>query len=464
VADLTVSITGGTGADVITLTNGAAITAMTIDGGAGTDSIPAIASFAGNTITFKDVESIIGTANTAGTAAYTITGTSATAISVGGADTVTSTNTTALTTVTQATTKTISLAGTGAFKVIGVTDAAITQTGSGALAVTSVDTQTITSSAVTTVDLTGVGTSKTLTVGGTGAFTVNNLGVGATGGVVTEATSGHTGALIVNTSSTVANSVTEVADATNSGAVTVNVVGTGLTTWKALTAHTSHTATMGAGTSLTVDANSDATAYTVTMTGANGHVYIGDTNTAAIDTITATNATGTTTISPNAGNDIVALGAATDTIKLAATLALNGKDSISAFTTGASGDVLNVNAFNSSATFAALTPITATAAATTSATNITQIVNINTAIAAKDYSNADFSQLFAASGTPFVTGATSGDKKVFIIQGTDQTQVYFATDANTTGTWEAADLSLVVVLTGVTNASTAWAAGNFSAA
>jgi hypothetical protein len=78
------------------------------------------------------------------------------------------------------------------------------------------------------------------------------------------------------------------------------------------------------------------------MTGATTHVYVGDTTTAAVDTINASAATGTTTLSPGMGNDILTLGSATDTIKMT-TAILNGNDQVTGFTRGANSDIFNIS-------------------------------------------------------------------------------------------------------------------------
>jgi hypothetical protein len=436
VSDVDVSVLGGTGADTITLSNGAALTAVTINGGTGTDSLAAIGNYANNAATFTDMDSLtlsaITSASTSG--AFTIAGTTATAVTAPAANSIFASTSTALTTITGTATKTLALSGTGAFAVSGLTTGAITSTGSGALTVTSVDTQTVTSASATTVSLTGVGASKTLTVDGAGAFTVTGLGGGATAGTVTEGTT-HTGALTVTTSGTVANAVTEVAgtNAGNIGAVTVNVVGTGLTTWTALTNHASHTATMGAGTSLTVDAASTATTYGVTITGASSHVYVGDTNTAAVDTITATNATGTTTITPNLGNDIVVLGGATDTVVFAATLALNGADTITAFTSGT--DKLDLNALTTT------TAYDSTAASTQNVfTTGTQAVTVT---AGKLYvvttATAGGADTAAAAATAISAGAawtsaTAAEIAYFVVVDNNSSSVWSMVEAAGAGT------------------------------
>jgi hypothetical protein len=485
VNDVDVSVTGGTGADTITFIT-SVLTNVTVDGGTATgDSIAAVANFAANTATFKDMDTVTLSAQAidATGVGFTITGTTATAVTAPAANSIFASTSSALTTISGTATKTLALSGTGAFAVSGLTTGAITSTGSGTLAVTSVDDQTITSASATTVSLTGVGTSKTLTVNGAGAFTVTSLGAGATAGTVTEG-NGHTGALTVTTSGTVANAVTEVAgtSAGNVGAVTVNVVGTGLTTWTALANHASHTATMGAGTSLTVDPSSTAITggYGVTISGNSTHVYIGDTNTAAVDTVNASSATGNVTIQGGFGLDVITLGSAIDVVNFEAGVkAVADRDTVAAFTTTSDKIALSATntTINTAAGAATVVDTSTTAAGVgggayslTGASSTTKdviILNVQTASSANgDLSTAtDGAQLLKAltttaaddAYTGISTSAGTAEKCYFVANQGGKAYLYYAdSTAGTAGLFEAADILLIGTFTG-TVASTDFA-------
>jgi len=87
------------------------------------------------------------------------------------------------------------------------------------------------------------------------------------------------------------------------------------------------------------------TSDSVVITSAVGNTNESITGTSVADTINAGD--GADTINGGAGNDTLNLGAdaATDTVVFANTAANNGSDTISNFTSGAGGDVLNFSAF-----------------------------------------------------------------------------------------------------------------------
>lgn len=200
--------------------------------------------------------------------------------------------------------------------------------------------------------------------------------------------------------------------------------------------------------------------------------------------------TGADSITSSAGSDTITGGAGIDVFKFLPA-STNGKDTITDFVSGIGGDVLDVTAFDPTAHFnlyswspsnIALITIDTTAGTIDSNTasaatgslistprqpynhSITVVNMVNTAIAAKDYSSANFGDIFGTTAKAFSTTAQTiggNDKAIILVEGTDQTQVYFAEDTHTNGTWEASDLTLVAVLTGTNNTGATWNAANF---
>jgi Ca2+-binding RTX toxin-like protein len=200
--------------------------------------------------------------------------------------------------------------------------------------------------------------------------------------------------------------------------------------------------------------------------------------------------TGADSITSGAGSDTITGGLGSDVFKFL-TAPTNGKDTITDFVSGVGGDVLDVTAFDPTAHFNLYSWSPSNIALITVNTNGTinanddnnptastistprtllnhslTVVNIvDTVIATKDYSSTNnFVDIFGISAKAFSTTAqTAGgnDKAVILVEGTDQTQVYFAQDTHTNGTWEAADLTLVAVLTGTNNTGATWNAANF---
>lgn len=166
------------------------------------------------------------------------------------------------------------------------------------------------------------------------------------------------------------------------------------------------------------------------------------------------NATGST-ITGTKNADQITLGAGNDTVKL---LAVNGKDTILNFSAGATAsDVLNVSALIT--TPGSLTAVSADV--TDVANNTIYTYSVAGAIATKVYNGADFADLFladtSAGGNQFdIDTNVSSEKFIIIVQGTDETQVLYVNAAadGTTNAIAAADVSVVGVLSGVTNATT----------
>ncbi|MEN9596106.1 MAG: hypothetical protein RL236_540, partial [Pseudomonadota bacterium] len=351
--------------------------------------------------------------------------------------------------------QTLALAGTGTFSVSGGTTGTITSTGSGQLTVTSsANAQTVTSASATTVNATSLNTALTIGTGSTGNFTVTGLG-NATNSSITE-TGTPSGTLTVTTAGNNPNAILE---AGGTGAVIINVVGAGLTTLTGLSAHTSHTATMGAGTSLTVDPASTALSYGVTMTGNSTHAYVGDTNTSAVDTIDASAATGTTAITGGSGNDIIKLGAATDTVIFTAA-ASNGADTINSFTVGLNNDVLKVTALatligtGGTGGIAATNSIYVGAVSTAKGdTAVSKVV----VIGAADNAAADWSTVVAKIGGALTVTAdgtaANAATTVLISNGTDVRVYLFSDDGTSNATVETGELTLVGTVTAITAAN-----------
>ena len=490
--DSTVLVTGNAGVDTITLTNTAALTAVTIDGATGADSLAAIGNFANNSATFTDMDSVTLNAITADstTGAFTIAGTTATTVAAPAGNSIFASTSTATTTITATATKTLALSGTGAFAVSGMTSGAITSTGSGPLTVTggaaattvtsasattvtqgagqtlalagtgtfsvsggttgtitstgsgaltvtsSANAQTVTSASATTVNATSLNAALTIGTGSTGNFTVTGLGNAANSSITETGT--PSGTLTVTTAGNNPNAILE---AGGTGAVIINVVGAGLTTLTGLSAHTSHTATMGAGTSLTVDPASTALSYGVTMTGNSTHAYVGDTNTSAVDTIDASAATGTTAITGGLGNDIIKLGGATDTVIFAATLALNGADTITAFTSGT--DKLNLDALTTTTSYVT-TASTTQNVFTTGTQAVTIAAGSLYVVTTVTLGGADTAAAAATaiSAGALWTNATTGNIAYFVVVDNNSSSVWSMTEAAGTEV-ETAELTLM---------------------
>jgi len=163
---------------------------------------------------------------------------------------------------------------------------------------------------------------------------------------------------------------------------------------------------------------------------------------------------GKDSITGGKGNDVLTGGDNSDTFVFASSGANNGKDTITDFTVGVDGDVLDVAGFDAGFTVSALTSTTATGA-TQGADNAIYVVNFGGAIASKVFggaSAANFADLFAASGK-FMSTTTGGDNQfVLVVQGTDQTQILFV-DSGDTAVADT-EVSVVGILSNVTSAAT----------
>src|SRR5690606_21308767 len=110
--------------------------------------------------------------------------------------------------------------------------------------------------------------------------------------------------------------------------------------------------------------------------------------------------------------------------------AANGADTIIGFNVGAiaaGGDVLDVAGQLTGITVAAISAnITNVTGAQAVADDSIYTVNFNAAIDGKNFATTDFADLFAAAGKAFsTTTAAGGAQSVILVQGTDQTQIYY---------------------------------------
>lgn len=215
----------------------------------------------------------------------------------------------------------------------------------------------------------------------------------------------------------------------------------------------------------TIDASANTAGVAVSVVGAAQGISI--TGTAMADAIVG--GSGADKIIAGAGNDVVTGGLGNDiidisgggsnTIKFLAAASTNGTDAITGFNVGATaagGDVLSVSDFadiTATTISANLTNLTGSQAV---ADDSIYTLNFNSAINGKDFSAADFAELFAAAGKPFSTTTAADAESVILVQGTDETHMYYVdSGADATATdITAADVNQIGVLGGVTNANT----------
>ncbi len=311
--DALVSVTGGTGNDAITFVTTALASGTVVDGAAGTaDSVILPATL--NTATFKDVETVTGTAGLGGSV-LTITGTSNVSVLAGaGAQTVTSTQTTGTLSVDLTLGHSTSLvtgvsASTAAYSVTNdVLTTLITATGGAS-------TLNITAADATANGLTIAAGTGNITVAGAGTtdtITVNNLD--AANQTFTGTTiSGVTAKFVVNGAASTSQSIT-----TGSGADTITggggadsiVTGDGADVIKFASAVDLAAVTTvdgGVGTAdkiyiTTAESSLINTSFakvtgveTLQLTGASTVVLASAANTGAISTVIAGNASTTVT-------------------------------------------------------------------------------------------------------------------------------------------------------------------------
>lgn len=214
-----------------------------------------------------------------------------------------------------------------------------------------------------------------------------------------------------------------------------------------------------------IDASANTAGIAVSVAGATQGILI--TGTAKDDVIVG--GAGADKIIAGAGNDVLTGGAGNDeldisgggsnTLKFGSTAALNGVDKITGFNTGAisaGGDVLDVagqlTGISVTAISAALTNLTGAQAV---ADDSIYTVNFNAAINGKNFGAADMAELFAAAGKTFSTTTAAAAQSVIVVQGTDETHLYYVDSSGGTATTiEAGEVGLIAVLVGVNNTAT----------
>ena len=214
-----------------------------------------------------------------------------------------------------------------------------------------------------------------------------------------------------------------------------------------------------------IDASANTAGIAVSVAGATQGILI--TGTAKTDTIVGGSGAdkivagaGDNIITGGAGNDEIDItGVGSNTIKFGTTGATNGADKIVGFNVGAiaaGGDVLDVAGqligITATTISASLTNLTGAQAV---ADDSIYTVNFNAAINGKNFGTTDMADLFAAAGKTFSTTTAGAAQSVILVQGTDETQIYYVDSAaGVATTIEAGEVALVGTLTGVTNAMT----------
>jgi hypothetical protein len=318
----------------------------------------------------------------------------------------------------------------------------------------------------------------TLTVSGTNAFSINSFSVATGSKLVSLDAAGLSGALSLGASSIVEKASSAVITAgsgddtiqfgINTDGATTITAGTNATVSSSNAGDTLRLTGSIAGTT-TIDLSS-ATDQVVTLNGVastgaqtgfesiNGSslvtlgVGLNVTGSSGANSITGGNGNdvidggaGNDTITGGVGNDLITTGAGVDTVKFSgATVALNGVDTISDFTSGSTGDVLNFSAIATSASGTLATTVDATAGG---ANDVVVIVNATLA------SSFGYSDL-AATATANKLALGSGDDCIVIIASSTSAtsaQVYYVDVTATAG----ADSNDTVTLIGTINFSSA---------
>jgi len=178
---------------------------------------------------------------------------------------------------------------------------------------------------------------------------------------------------------------------------------------------------------------------------------LADTITGGAGSDTIDGGAGADTITGDEGADNLTGGTGIDTFVFEATAAGNGADTITDFSGGAEGDILDVSAYLT-------TYADANLELTLEATSDTVIENDHvyfvdlgdTAITAKAYDDGDFADIFDVADGYILT--TKVDAEVIVIvQGNDMTKVYYVTNDNVAAI-DADDVTLVGTLSTTTTA------------
>lgn len=214
-----------------------------------------------------------------------------------------------------------------------------------------------------------------------------------------------------------------------------------------------------------IDASANTAGVAISTAGATQGILI--TGTGKADTITGGGGAdkilagaGNDTITGGAGNDELDIsGGGSDTIKFGTTGATNGADKIVGFNVGAvaaGGDVLDVAGQLTGITVTTISAnLTNLTGAQAVADDSIYTVNFNAAINGKNFATTDFAELFAAAGKTFSTTTAAAAQSVVVVQGTDETHVYYVDSAaGTATTIEAGEVALIATLTGVINTNT----------
>jgi len=161
---------------------------------------------------------------------------------------------------------------------------------------------------------------------------------------------------------------------------------------------------------------------------------------------------GNDTIEGMGGADQLTGGAGSDTFQLLSATIASGNDTITDFTVGSGGDVLDIGFLTLPTS---LTTSATMTGGTAIATNTIYTLNYGGAIGTTDFTVAGstgFGLLFG-TGKAFGTTVVATDDFMIIVQGTDKT-VVLAVENPAATTLASTDIDAVVTLTGVTSSNT----------
>jgi S-layer protein len=175
---------------------------------------------------------------------------------------------------------------------------------------------------------------------------------------------------------------------------------------------------------------------------------------------------GNDTIRGGAGNDELTGWNGKDTFVFEATAAGNGVDTITEFTAGdaTNADVLDFGSLflGTTAATAANMALTASSANIALAVDNVYVMKLNAAITDKDYSAANFSDLFGTGTGQFSTSFSEGGKAVILVQGSDVTKAYMVSEVVDTGTNNTSIAGSEISLVGVINTVGTYHESNFA--
>ena len=179
---------------------------------------------------------------------------------------------------------------------------------------------------------------------------------------------------------------------------------------------------------------------------------------AAVDQIDG--GAGADTITGGGGNDVITTGSGADTLILSATG--GGVDTITDFTAGTGGDVLDISAFLTKAfTAADFDSVTNATGDTITVADHVMRIEYNGAINGKNFGTAGAANFDLLYGTAvYLANDDISAIAVIAVQGTDETHIYYQADPGG-AVLDADDITQVAILSGLTNA-TDLAAANFA--